>query len=661
MGYNIKPSIGMMPMEDIENVLEEEGFIKDLKAADIEKVTATKSIKNDAIVTVPGINDPSRIAICASGAANGTIDRETVKNALNLGGKPASKYLSDTDKEYYDSINQNIIKSYAGEVQLLRDELYHLKDILIKSGHIESTDVAKGYIDSFKGINKKYSTGTAIINSATDTGIKVSNYSLFNEGDWVIVQTNPNNEETVIDDTIKSKSSTELVLENNIQNISYNNSIITKCIGGYKNGTFSFSKVTKDAVGNKERYTSLNDDVTLKESMITKPNTGFATTIRIPNRHSGFLTKFIAQGKTVGNPGILVCYVLKLTHQQIENLSATKDLTEYINQELYIAKSLPVSTYEKESHEIVFNFENSDINSKYLYPEVEGGKEYAFIIECYNADEDNYWNLEFGNNNSKDLQTNNFSYKFTRSLTSTIGEKELVSFDDNRDLFYTVVTRSKEDELEIPYKYGLYTTNTDIRLSEPIKANRIRVTLEINKEGNLITTTTGLIKANRDYIYFNNVDGTSYGQLIMNIGDTAVIGDNIVKITAATSNSVMIDKSIYIDKPMPIYRAAYDVKIKAKFVQPDTETYKDKVMQQKTYVLVLKSVILNNRNNLSPISDRLVYEIDEADDLKYFNRAELQVKWHSNLTTEILKTQLEKYNDCVGRINSLCVTFDEKI
>ena len=70
---------------------------------------------------------------------------------------------------------------------------------------------------------------------------------------------------------------------------------------------------------------------------------------------------------------------------------------------------------------------------------------------------------------------------------------------------------------------------------------------------------------------------------------------------------------------------------------------------------------LNNRNNLSPISDRLVYEIDEDDDLKYFNRAELQVKWHSNLTTEILKTQLEKYNDCVGRINSLCVTFDEKI
>ena len=108
MGYTIKPSIGMLPMEDISNVLQEEGFIKNLSSKDIEAVTATTSFVNGNVVRVPGISDPSRIAICANNAVNGTIDRETVKNALNLNGKPASDYLSGEDKDNIYNINNNM-------------------------------------------------------------------------------------------------------------------------------------------------------------------------------------------------------------------------------------------------------------------------------------------------------------------------------------------------------------------------------------------------------------------------------------------------------------------------------------------------------------------------------------------------------------------------
>ena len=109
MGYTIKPSIGMLPMEDMSKVLQEEGFIKELSSKDIEAVTSTNNIINESTVRVPGINDPSRIAICANEASNGAIDRETVKNALNLNGKPASEYLSGDDKiNIYNNYGANM-------------------------------------------------------------------------------------------------------------------------------------------------------------------------------------------------------------------------------------------------------------------------------------------------------------------------------------------------------------------------------------------------------------------------------------------------------------------------------------------------------------------------------------------------------------------------
>lgn len=660
MGYTIKPSIGMLPMEDISNVLQEEGFIKNLSSKDIEAVTATTSFANGNVVRVPGISDPSRIAICANNAVNGTIDRETVKNALNLNGKPASDYLSGEDKDNIYNINNNIINIYSNEIQLLRDELYVLKNSLIKNGHIEDVNVAKGYIDPFKTINIRYNEDFSNILSATNTSLELEN-NFFKENDWIILNINPNNEESIIDDSIKTINNNYVALKKGVANIEPSVSIIKKNLGEYKNGTYSFSKTEKDAVGTKDRYTGLNDDVTLKETRITESNSGFSTSIRIPNKQSGFLTKFIIQGKKVGEPGIMVCYAIKGNKDVVRELANNNSLSDYLNNAQYIAKSQTVSTYDKQTGEIVFEFENTTLESKYLYPEVIGGQEYTFIIEAFDCDENNYWSIEFGNNNSNDLQTNNTSYKFYRKST-TSSNKELVSFDDYRDLFYTAITRSKEDELEIPYKYGLYSTKDEIKLSTPIKATRARLTLEVNKEGNLITSTNGLVEENRDFIYFSNIDGTNSGQIIMNIGDQVVIGENIVTVTSATSSSIMVDKTIYVKDDTPIYRVAYDAKISTKLVKIDEESHLETIVDgsENIYNLTLKSVIANGNNN-SNFSDRLVFETDSDIELKEFNKVDLQIRWHSNLTSEVLKAQLLKDNDCVGRIKTLSLTFDEKL
>ena len=99
-----------------------------------------------------------------------------------------------------------------------------------------------------------------------------------------------------------------------------------------------------------------------------------------------------------------------------------------------------------------------------------------------------------------------------------------------------------------------------------------------------------------------------------------------------------------------------------KLVKIDEESHLETIVDgsENIYNLTLKSVIANGNNN-SNFSDRLVFETDSDIELKEFNKADLQIRWHSNLTSEVLKAQLLKDNDCVGRIKTLSLTFDEKL
>ena len=97
MAYTIKPSIGMLPIEDIDKVMFEKGFVKDLTNEHIKNIT--KKIDATTKETIlEGIDDPTRIAICAI-QSNGTKDRETIKNSLYLGGKKSSDYHTKTDEK----------------------------------------------------------------------------------------------------------------------------------------------------------------------------------------------------------------------------------------------------------------------------------------------------------------------------------------------------------------------------------------------------------------------------------------------------------------------------------------------------------------------------------------------------------------------------------
>lgn len=618
MAYTIKPSAGMLPIEDMSNIMKAKGFLTEVSPDNIEKVTR-RIIKNGAIeTTLPGIFEPYNIALCTGKVINGNIDRETVKNSLRLNGREAKDYLVIEDKENLVDRNKSLSKIYSDEIQLLRDELYHLKTELIKNGHLEDTNVAKGFIDNFKNSKLRYDKNTTTIAEINGEAIKQSQ-NIFNQDDWIALRKNVNDVNEISIDTVISESGNDIVLENGAVSLSIANSLLTKSLGEYKSGTFSFSKTDTNALGTRERYTVLNDDLDLKEKTIVKTNTGFATIIRIPSRHTGFLTKFIAQGRKIGSPGALTCYVIKGNSQTIENMATTNSITERIVENTCFAKSAPVSIVDPIYKEITFDFAKSEFDiiasNSTLYPEVIGGNEYCFIVESSYASEEDYWIIEFGMNNNTDLQTNNKSYIFNRDTVESTS-KEIEPLEDDRDMFYTVVTREIEEESEIPYKHGLYTSANTIKLSNPIKACRARLTLEINKEGNFMSISKGLKRKNIDKIDFAHAStNLSAEQTVICGGDNVVIGNEITKVISSTPSSLWVDKTIYVDEKVPIYRVGYEAQIKVRYVETDPITFLPTVRygSEKVYPLKLVAMIPNGRGIESSCSDRLIFETDLLD------------------------------------------------
>lgn len=619
MAYTIKPSVGMLPIDDIATVMEEKGFLNEINSDHIEQVTRKEIILNGETTYAPGIFEPYNIALCTGEVENGEIDRETVKNALNLSGRKASDYLVVEDKENLIDKNNALSQIYSNEIQLLRDELYYLKSELSKLGQIEDTNASKGYIDSFKKSKVKYDTDETQITEVSGESVKQL-YNLFDKNDYVAVHKNVNDIDAIVIDSIVSESGNSIVLKSGTASISTASSILKRSLGEYKSGTYSFSKTMYNVVGTKERYTGLNDDIDLTEKSILKNNTGFATIIRIPSRNSGFLTRFIAQGRKVGNPGALTCYVIKGDMTSLLDMSAKNRITETILNNEYFAKSDPVYEVDKKDKEIIFNFSNSNITvdseSFNQYPEITGGAEYCFIIESSNVSEDDYWNIEFGSNKGGDLQTNNKTFNYYRDIITNNDNSELESLEDERDMFYTVITRDKEEEAEIPYRCGLYTTSVPINLSEPIKASRARLTLEINKEGNFYPTSKGLMRKNIDTIEFRQVDtGNMAEQTVINGGDKVVIGNKLVNVVSSTPGSLVVDETLYVDEVSPIYRVGYEAQIKVRNVQIDPITFVEVVKEGSERVLPLKltAVIPSGRDLSSTISDRLIFETEVED------------------------------------------------
>ena len=175
-------SPAMLPLDSIAEYMDKvEGFSKKKESAeDTKQVDGIKS---------------NLIAIAATDEAGELVnDRETVKNALELGGIPAKDYVTTEGANALLSDTYQVSVNSGNETKNLRDELYQLKAELAKAGLIKNTPCYNGYIDAFKEGQESY-LKDAITVTSTDMSqvqvgyISVEDTSEFTVGEYIVVET----------------------------------------------------------------------------------------------------------------------------------------------------------------------------------------------------------------------------------------------------------------------------------------------------------------------------------------------------------------------------------------------------------------------------------------------------------------------------------------
>ena len=632
-------SPAMLPLGSIAEYMDKvEGFSKKKESA--EDTKQVNGIKSDLI------------AIAATDE-NGELieDRETVKNALELGGIPAKDYVTTEGANALLSDTYQVSVNSGNETKNLRDELYQLKAELAKAGLIKNTSCYNGYIDAFKEGQESY-LKEAITVTSTDMSqvqvgyISVEDISDFAVGEYIVVETD--SPQIVKIQDISGSDRIDLV--NNIKGPIPVGTKISKSYGTYNQGMYVFGKRKDVSVATQEKYIILNDDA--QPMLLTKkytPNSGYAAQINIPSTARGAIRRIGVQAKVTGFPGGLRCYVIDQT-SNVEDVFTMPTIKDMKEQGKIIAESdlIYASQATQSFNELYFEFP-SVVNLE--------KQNYIFLFVQTDADTQNYWELRgLRGEQSIDLQTNSKLYSFTEGA----GLKT-----EDGDLYIVVVT-SDIVHNQIEYsKQGLYSNK--VQLTDLTKATRIRVELKVNREGRfkVIDNPNTLIPGVGNALNTYNEDNKAYGTSIFNVGQKIAIGTQIAEVgNSRTDNtSFNLAGTAYAPAGAPVYRIGYKVQAKACVKSLDFANAKNPIKTENVTLveLPLVAIIPGKEAGKEEISsDRLIFEADiKANDTGYvleqFNEIETQIYWENQGATIV---DLNNSPELAGKILDITVSTD---
>lgn len=638
MAQYISPSL--LPMQAIGEYMDKvEGFSKKKEAAEDTK-------------QVGGVT-AEHIAVAATDESGRLInDRETVKNALNLGGIPAESYVTTEGATALLADTYEVSVNSGNETKNLRDELYQLKAELAKAGLIKNTPCYNGYIDAFKEGQESY-IKEAITVTSTDMSqvnlgyIVVEDVTDFAAGEYIAIET----EEPQIVKIQDISGSDRINLVNNIKGPIPVGTKITKSYGAYNEGGFVFGKRKDVAVAPQEKYIILNDDA--QPMTLTKkytPNSGYAAQINIPSTARGAIRRVGVQAKVNGFPGGLRCYVIDNTTNN-EDVFTMITIDDMKQQGKIIAESnlIYASQATQSYNELYFEFSSVVALEK---------KSYIFLFVQTDADINNYWELKgLRGEQAIDLQTNSKLYSFTEG-------NPLIAEDG--DLYLVVVT-SDIVRNQIQYaKQGLYSNK--VQLTDLTPATRVRVELKVNREGRfkVVDNPNTLLPGVDSNLNTYNEDNKAYATSIFNVGQKIAIGTQIAEVgNSRTDNtSFNLAETTYAPAGAPVYRIGYSVLAKACVTSIDKSNERNPIKKEEVTLVELPLVAIipgkeAGRESIS--SDRLIFEaelrVNEGTGytLDKFNEIETQVYWENKGATVV---DLNNSPELAGKILDITVSTD---
>lgn len=616
-------SLSMMPLDDLAE------FLQKVKGFNGGNVPSNDTKKVDSV-------DASKIAVAALDA-NGDLvsDRKTVENALKLGGVDASSYVTTSSASALLSDTYQVAVAGAQEIKAMRDELYQMKSDLTRKGVIESSQCYNGFIDPFRDGKLAYDHESITTLAQADNRVSIADITVvdgtqFTVGEYICIESAQKHQIARIDNIQGNR----LTLGQAIDGPLEDNTFITRTTGQYNKGTFIFGRKVGSIVSPKIKQMIVKDwKVRKRIREITRPNSGFVSTVIMPISMSGVIRSVTVSLGCTGAPGSIKCVVYRANTNGYEVLAES----QYLSAEMATVAL----------RDLDFTF-NTDL-------ELESTKEYMFAIISSYGDDQNKWFIG-GYDEPCPENIHKDCYDFL--------DGNFVPATDDSDMFLCLGTSEIQKDAIAYDQKGVYTCNMHLDAVQP--ATRVRCELVVGREGRfkVVSNPTTLVPGPTKNLELENEDSKDYGALgVFQPGTLLSVGNSFAKVgSSVVSNEIFkLDKEIYAPADAKVSRIGYKVIVKATkttFVPTSPTT---PIQKSDTVVVELPLVAVIPSTDATHASYRLIFEgelkIDPASNykLEQFNEIQTQVYWES---LGVPASAMSTYEELSGKILELVVSTD---
>lgn len=613
-------SLANIPVEDIFT------YLTIVKGVSVRAENAADTDK------VCGI-DSDKIAMAAVNNEGDLIeDRNTVQNALNLGGKAADQYLLKDDSTTLLGDTYAVSTTLSNEIKEIRDEVYQLKSQLAKQGYIMQSKVYDGFYDAFRDGEIRYDD-TLVTQLSSELRGSSSNAYVINadnisEGDYLGFKLTDG---TMQSAQVQYKQNGALVLRNTLGVSVPAGANVYRYAGSYNNGEFIFGK-------NYGRITSVSTEkVVVKDGkdrnaiqVLGEDTKGFATKLSSYYCTYGSIIRKVEFSLAVkGNPGSIKASIWKV------NFNSFSEAVDY--ECLGSSDSVYPSSCSGTLSNVVFNFAQPI--------RISEGATYLIALYCGGADAENTWKIGGYTDDTYESLTNMW---YTDDTYYFDGERFPYVIPGATDA-YLALHISQEMTVNIQYEdNGVYACKEEMQCG----FTRVRVELRVNREGIYQTTNNGLSVVGGNKI---TIAGDKAANPFAK-GDLVVIGNSFSKISKDSSvTGIFCEDSMYTPEGADVYRVGYKVQVKCKKRTSEIPLmYGDEAIVELPLVAVIPGKEPGKENSSS---DRLIFEAEiknnEEERLEMYHQLELQIAWDSPITT------INENPQFAGKILDLSVSTDK--
>lgn len=604
-----KISLGQLPMDQIDAYLSIVcGYTrKEEKATDTEQV---------------GGIDAEKIALAAQDDDGNLIeDRNTVQNALKLGGINASEYITKGNSQTIMKDTYAISDIVSDEMKVNREEMYQMQAQLVKSGFIKDTEVYNGFYDAFKSGNEKY-IGDIItsINSGSGNTISVADVQELSSGEYISVNNN----------VAKIDSITG-------QNVVLNNAVDTtgdihKTAGIYHQGEFIFGTEDKNNSQGETTKAIVKDGsnrrvvYTLSESI-----TGFGTVLREWVSVQGSLDRVQVSLGCLGRPGSIQMKIYRIDNED-----------DLVNGLYLLGESdyLSSSTMSASLNNVDFSFKDRVI--------IEPGFDHLILLEAQGISSNNTYII--GGYSEPDAN----SAFYTNDVYVQSNDGALTpNYSINADMFLCLYLKEVKEGAVTYNKSGLYSCYKEMMYDD---FTRIRIQMKVNREGIYTVASNNIVTAANSALLLEGEDNGVFAK-----DDKIAIGQNVYTINSknAGDTSITLTENAYTPHGADVYRIGYKVIIKARRKTIDLNNITNPIIYSEPKVVEAPLVAIipgKEPDKEDYSSDRLIFEADlreQLGDLEAFNCFEVQIFWNSNLGANSIS------NNTCGKILDLTISTDK--